>query len=85
MTVIPFSGHQWHRCTRERCIICEGGLGCCTVCGGAEGSLPTECPGELMPPHVQDAVYDEQIDFSRGRWRLGCRRPTRRGLRMVPA
>jgi hypothetical protein len=27
------------------CQFCDGGLFACTVCDGAEGSLPTDCPG----------------------------------------
>jgi hypothetical protein len=29
--------------------IVDGGLAICKVCGGGEGSLTTDCPGEKIP------------------------------------
>lgn len=49
------------------CCICEGGLIICSVCGLAEGSLTTECPGETSANRI-DAVYNGYIDFKDGRW-----------------
>jgi len=46
----------------------EDGLAHCLVCGGAEGSLPTHCPGERMPAELQDAVYAGQVDYVCGHW-----------------
>jgi hypothetical protein len=60
--------HVLHKCSRESCSICEGGLALCTVCGGAEASLPTECPGVRMTQHQQDQVQSGEIDFLEGRW-----------------
>lgn len=46
----------------------------CKVCGGAEGSLPTDCPGVRMSPAQEGAVQRGEIDFRRdatntgGRW-----------------
>jgi hypothetical protein len=40
----------------------------CAVCRGAEGSLPTECPGERMDEATQDAVYAGRRDFVGGVW-----------------
>ena len=45
-----------------------GGLFSCTVCGGAEGSLPTECPGVRMSADRADDVYADMWDFKGGRW-----------------
>ncbi len=45
------------------CYVCDGGLAICDTCGGAEGSLPTHCPGERMQPEVSDDVYEGQLDY----------------------
>lgn len=45
------------------CMVCEGSLALCVTCGGAEGSLPTHCPGEPMQPEVADDVYSELLDY----------------------
>jgi len=45
-----------------------GGLAWCKVCGGAEGSLPTHCPGEHMERRVEDRVYAGVLDFVDGEW-----------------
>ncbi len=44
------------------------GLFSCSVCGGAEGSLPTECPGVRMGPYLRERVYAGRYDFRDGRW-----------------
>lgn len=49
----------------DYCFICNGGLACCNVCGGAEGSMPTDCPGYEMPSEVAEAVYAGEVDYSR--------------------
>lgn len=38
----------------------------CNVCGGAEGSLPTCCPGRQLTTVEADAIYAGQLDFDRG-------------------
>ena len=43
-------------------------LFCCKVCGGAEGSLPTECPGVRMTERQQHQVYYERLDYQAGEW-----------------
>lgn len=60
--------HALHRCNEDNCFVCDGGLGLCTVCGGAEASLPTECPQQRMSGEVQDAVQAGEFDFIHGRW-----------------
>jgi len=47
----------------EGCFYCEGGLSSCTVCGGAEASLPTDCPGIKMTDTQQDAVQAGDLDY----------------------
>lgn len=46
----------------------DDGLAHCKVCGGGEGSLPTECPGRRMTAEEQDKVYGLHLDFNRGQW-----------------
>lgn len=66
--VIAWPGHLRLRCppTCEGCQICEGGLFSCTRCGGGEGSLPSDCPGERMDYDLENAVYDGRMNFIRG-------------------
>jgi hypothetical protein len=49
-------------------MICDGGLALCEVCGGLEGGLPTECPGEQMSMDTQDKVHAGELDFRNGQW-----------------
>lgn len=62
--------HIWAKCrgSCNGCNICHGGLSICTICGGAEGSLTTTCPGERVPEAQQDRVYKEGHDFIGGVW-----------------
>jgi hypothetical protein len=53
-------------CGPYGCNVCN--LFICSVCGGAEGSLPTECPGYRMPPTMADLVYAGAIDYVGGQW-----------------
>lgn len=46
------------------CQFCDGGLGACTVCNGAEGTLPSDCPGVKMSQEQQDQVYHGVSDPS---------------------
>lgn len=59
-----------HGCdrTHENCMICDGGLAACTVCGGAECELPKECPGRKMTADERKAVGQGTIDFIDGQW-----------------
>lgn len=64
----PVSSHTLHKCDSEDCPCCSGGLAWCAVCGGAEGSLPKECPGVTMSPEQLDAVYAGKLNFVNGMW-----------------
>jgi hypothetical protein len=66
--VLSWPRHLRYRCPPdcERCCICEGGLYSCVTCGGAEGSLPTDCPGRRMTSEEQDEVYAERLNYVRG-------------------
>lgn len=47
------------------CMVCE--LFVCEICGGFEGGLPTDCPGEQMHYDRQQEIYNGLIDFREGR------------------
>lgn len=67
------------RCVEGRCMVCEGGLTHCMVCGCAEGELPTDCPGERLEPRERAAIYAQYVDFRDGEWvRASNTEPCRR-------
>jgi hypothetical protein len=57
-----------NRCVEGRCQWCGGRLAYCPTCGGAEGSLPTECPGGEMDRVTEDRVTKGEVDFVNGAW-----------------
>ena len=61
-----YEKHQ--ECDDQHCDVCDGGLAICVVCGGAEGTLTTDCQGRAMSEEEQEAVHKGQIDFVEGRW-----------------
>lgn len=66
--VIDLCVHRLKHCKDEYCMgcyLCSGGLAQCEVCGGAEASLPTDCPGASMQEIVEDGVQAGEIDFRR--------------------
>jgi len=64
-----FEEHKAGECTREgHCVICDGGLKVCEICGCAEGSLATECPGYRCYVTHSDLIYDGKVDFINGKW-----------------
>ena len=63
--------HKPGECTNpESCQICDGGLGLCVVCGGAEGELTTDCYGSRLNQHILDAVYKGGLDYKDSSWYL---------------
>lgn len=52
----------------DRCQVCSGHLALCKTCGGAEASLPIDCPGRPMYHEQSDQVQTGYVDFIRGRW-----------------
>lgn len=50
------------------CMFCDGGLFACAVCGGLEGSVPTQCPGAQMSDNLIDNVYRGHTDYRNGHW-----------------
>lgn len=71
MPIISFPGHKLHGAwccdgygpsgAPDSCTACV--LSLCTVCGGAESSLPTDCPGEKMYGVIEDEVTAGNIDY----------------------
>jgi hypothetical protein len=65
--------HIRYECTKDHeyeygysdgyCMFCDGGLFSCVVCGGTEGSLPTNCPGFEMTDEQDQQVYNGKIDW----------------------
>lgn len=55
-------------CQVNNCIYCDGGLSYCTVCTGAEGSLPTECPGRKLTDDEESLVASGVKDYVNGKW-----------------
>lgn len=47
----------------------EDGLKHCKVCNGAEGTLPTDCPGRPLTESEADRIYlAGNLDFQEGTW-----------------
>lgn len=55
-------------CHIDYCMICEGGLAVCEICGGLEGALPTDCPETRMTKDQIDQTYEGKLDFQNGKW-----------------
>lgn len=49
----------------------DDGLRHCKICGGAEASLPNQCPGRRMNEVEESQVQAGRLDFVDGSWRLG--------------
>lgn len=44
----------------------DDGLDLCLVCGGAEGSMPTKCPGHRLMGVTLEDIYAGRSDFDTG-------------------
>ncbi len=55
-------------CHLTSCMICDGGLGLCTVCGCLEGQLATVCPGFDVGQEIGDMIYNGVVDFTKDGW-----------------
>lgn len=60
--------HHFHRCDSGDCAICDGGLKYCLVCGGAESSLPSDCPGVRMTEQQEELISTGLLNFQDGEW-----------------
>lgn len=66
MAVLELAAHKWAHCNEADCNCCLcSGLSLCCVCGGGEGSLPTDCPGQRMHDLLNDEVYAGSVDYRR--------------------
>jgi hypothetical protein len=54
------------------CGVCEHCcLAVCSVCGGAEGTLTTDCPGVKVGAERQEEIYETNLDYTDERgWHL---------------
>lgn len=64
--IVGLHKHHWHRCDDGNCFICVGGLGYCNICGGAEGTLTTDCGYVRLDSVAQDKIMNGEIDYKRG-------------------
>lgn len=72
--------HTYYKCDGKHyeddyyqtyCQFCDGGLATCTVCGGAEGTLTTDCVGTPVPEEVLvNLVWQGPWDYVDGKWIL---------------
>lgn len=75
--IVAWPKHLRVNCSRDKdgylSNNCAGGscwcstLFLCKRCGGGEGSLPTDCPGERMTAEEKDLVYAEKLNYIRNR------------------
>jgi hypothetical protein len=63
-------GKPAHYDSGRYCQFCDSGLMYCTVCGGAEGSLPDQCPGVKITEGDQQLIYKGVLDYQKGTWCL---------------
>ncbi len=69
--IIRWPRHVRLRCQDENCERCLSGmcyvtnLYICAVCGGAEGDLPTDCPGERVPHSLLMEVMAGRANYLR--------------------
>lgn len=57
--------HENHNC---ECIVCKGGLALCERCGGAEASMPTDCPGRKLTADESDMIQAGNLDYKDGKF-----------------
>lgn len=64
--------HTWYKYPKPHdagCMFCQGGLRHCTVCGGFEGTLTTDCCGRKITADEERRIYDlGTLDYRRGAW-----------------
>ena len=44
------------------------GIDRCRICGCAEGTLPTHCPGKQVDSFAQEEIYNGTLDYIDGEW-----------------
>jgi hypothetical protein len=74
-TAPGWGGHVWRNCTAPDCpgcMLCDGGLALCAVCGGLEGALTSTCVGRKLTADEIDRVYKIYCENRHGT----CETPT---------
>jgi len=65
-TCLKNNGPVSKHCTCAHCC-----LAVCSVCGGAEGTLTTDCPGEKVSFERHEEVFETNLDYTDARgWHL---------------
>lgn len=59
----PGAELDW-QCSSGTCV--HVNLSLCSRCGGAEGDLPTDCPGVRMDYDVRELVYADRLNYVSG-------------------
>lgn len=80
---MTYKNHILHECNKEDCYTCRGGLASCTVCHGAEGTLPTHCPDRPLTDAETDAIMAGTLDYIKGKWWRSVT-PTPKAMRETP-
>lgn len=57
-------GGSDYRCDDGTCV--HVNLFACVTCGGAEGDLPTDCPGEHITWPMRQSIYNGDLNYLRG-------------------
>lgn len=60
--------HTWHKCDEADCLVCNGGLKWCTVCGGAEITLPRHCPDRALTEEERALIECGELQYFNGKW-----------------
>jgi hypothetical protein len=60
--------HKFHKCSKEDCFVCNGGLKYCDACGGAEVTLPFNCPERKMTEDEERKIANYDLDYVNGGW-----------------
>lgn len=60
----------------------SSGLAMCDVCGGAEASMPTACPGRQLTNEEHEAVIADELDFTRREGWTSCGQERRRTVEL---
>jgi len=68
-TTVPHTPYKCPQpCERLFCQFCDGGIFSCTVCGGIEGSLTTDCSGKQITHYQMNEIYGQRLDYRVDSW-----------------
>ena len=66
---MPITRHRLHRCTNPDCTACNNRVPVCEACQGIDTSLPTDCPGVVIPEPLRSLIGEGRINYREGYWR----------------